>query len=110
MLNQTVAIQRKTEGKNALGGLSTTWATVATVKGSVQAAGSSERYFLDRETGEARYSVYLPPRTDVRTGDRLIVDGDATRPIYVEGQPTTAAGRGVYTFVNGTERKGGGIK
>lgn len=109
MLNQTVAIQRKTEAVSAVGDITVTWTTVATVKGSVQAVGSSENRFSQRETGEARYNAYLPPGTVVRTGDRLIVNGDSDRPLYVSGPPTTAAGRGIYVFVPLTERQGGGI-
>lgn len=71
----TVTIQRPTRVEDGAGGVTDTWATVATVKGrlSVDMRQGREGQAGGRQTALAYYRVTLPAGTDVRVKDRLLV-------------------------------------
>lgn len=71
----SVAISRATSVSDGYGGLTETWATVATVAGRVSPTGYApdERAVAQRLGNVSSWVVTMPALTDVRVTDRLAV-------------------------------------
>lgn len=75
-LDADVTIVRlTTEARDALGGRTTAWADLATVRGKVRIEPGDERPIAGKTAGEFVYRVRLPAGTDVTVKDRLRTGG-----------------------------------
>lgn len=79
-MTDTCTVMRPTEARGDAGGVTKTFALQTTLKCRVRSGagigtGAREQIMAGRLTPVAVYTVYVPVESDVRTNDRLIVNG-----------------------------------
>jgi SPP1 family predicted phage head-tail adaptor len=76
MMRHTVVVQRATKTANGSGGFTTSWATLLTLKASVENKSGQERMRADRvEAVRSVLFIWRYSSTQIREGDRVLFRG-----------------------------------
>lgn len=75
LLNSTVDIQRRTVARDALGGMTESFATIATADTRMQVLTAKETNDYSREGETITHRAYFSFGTDIAARDRILFDG-----------------------------------
>ncbi len=93
-MTNTATIQRPTHASDGMGGTRTTWATVGTTACRTTAAGAQDSQLVAGQLRErASWRVTAPALTDIRTTDRLVIDGRTLEVVGVSAPATYETAR-----------------
>jgi SPP1 family predicted phage head-tail adaptor len=76
MSNKTATVQRKTETKDAFGGLTESWSKSSTIQLNLQPISGRQANDYDREEYEVTHKGFTSGTPDVAPNDRLSIDGN----------------------------------
>lgn len=87
LLNRTFNRWRLTETSDGMGGTTTSWTQIDTVRGRLSSPSAAERQAASQEGVAVDHVLYLAGDTDVVRGERL-VDGDLTVEVVTVTVPS----------------------
>ncbi|MCI0687124.1 MAG: phage head closure protein [Sporichthyaceae bacterium] len=94
-LNRLLEVWRQVPIDDGIGGQSTQWTHIGTVRAQVSQPSARERVVAEQAGSRHDHIMHLAPRADVRRGDQLRGDGQAltvvsvlapSRPVYLRAE------------------------
>ena len=96
-MTNTATIQRPSHSSDGMGGTRTVWATAGSTPCRISAAGSADSQVVAGQLRErVSWKVTAPALTDIRTSDRLVIEGRTLEVVGVSAPATFETARICY--------------